>query len=852
MTPLHYLRSAAFIAAAALVAGCDGGSSSPSGDNAGAEQRVSIKRDDYGTPHVYANDTFGLFYGMGYAVAEDRLFQWEMLKRMGRGTAAEVLGKDMLVADTQARRDYDPASIQAQIDALPKSDRDILEGYAAGYNRRVAEVLENQKELLPKQFSELGFLPTRLTPLDIVGVHIRSIATNFSDSNGEVANLALLTALKQRYGNSVGEQVFDQLRWKNDTRATTTIAAEDQIALAGSVGSGKSLALEKSAGKPVASAKLLARAKQSEKEEIIIAGGLLQPVSAEAAQTERQLNTLRYGDYGPDHFPRASNVWLLDKSRVAEGHAVMFSGPQYGNSSPGNPYGIGLHGAGWNFVGSSSWGLPFANWGMNADIGWAVTVGFGDTTDMFQLTLAGDGATHYRHAGTTKEMSRRSERIDVKGGEPVTVEFLSTVYGQVSSFDTANGVAYAKKRTWDGKEVESLVSWARLSQARNWQEFLAQGKRMPLTMNWYYIDKENNIGEAFLGHFPIKAAGQDPRLPTPGDGSKDWAGIMPFEKVPKVLNPKSGHIINWNNKIQPNWDNADAVFWGQADRVDILDGIIRSKSRFNLAEIQNINIRASFTETNFSYFRPFIREAVRNEPNGTPLRVAAELLDQWDGVAWDPLQTGMYDSPAYTLFRTWLPKMIELTLKDDIPPEFWSQYEGASVVNPSMGAKVTLNALQGTQAGVQQDYDFFNGGDKYEVVREALRQTITNLEARYGADMKTWLTPVAPHQFVTTTFGGVPMNTPERAETLPVAMNRGTSNHLMMFPAGTAQYSDVLPPGQSAFIAPDGTRSPHYSDQLALYGDFRLKRSWLSDSDVDSHTQTSATLTYSREAPAAP
>lgn len=845
MTPLHYLRYAAVVAAAALMAGCDGGSSSSSADASGGEPSVSIKRDEYGTPHVYASDTFGVFYGMGYAVAEDRLFQWEMLKRMGRGTAAAVLGTSMVAADTQARRDYDPASIQAQIEALPKDDRDILEGYAAGYNKRVAEVLANQKELLPKQFSELGFLPTRLTPLDIVGVHIRSIATNFSDSNGEVANLALLTALKQRYGNSVGEQVFDQLRWKNDTKATTTIAAEEQLALA--------IAVDKGAGKTKPIAGLLAqRAQKKGQEAIIIAGGQLQPISAEAAQAERQMHTQRYGDYGPDYFPRASNVWLLDKTKVAEGHAVMFSGPQYGNSSPGNPYGIGLHGAGWNFVGSSSWGLPLSNWGMNADIGWAVTVGFGDTTDMFQLTLTGDGTSHYMHGGATKEMGRRSERIEVKGGEPVTVEFLSTVYGQVSSFDLPNGVAYAKKRSWDGKEVESLISWTRLSQAKNWQEFLAQGKRMPLTMNWYYIDKEDNIGEAFLGHFPIKAAGQDPRLPTPGDGTKDWAGIMPFEKVPKVLNPKSGYIINWNNKIQPNWDNADAVFWGQADRVDVLDTIIRSKKRFNLAEVQNINIRASFTETNFSYFRTFIREALRNEPSGTDLREAGDLLEQWDGVAWDPLQTGMYDSPAYTLFHAWLPKMMELTLKDDIPAEFWSQYESVNIANPSMGTKVTLNALQGAQAGVRQDYDFFNGQDKYEVVREAMKQALIELKARYGADMKTWLTPVTPHRFVTTTFGGVPMNTPDRGEVLPVAMNRGTSNHMMIFPAGTAQYSDVLPPGQSAFIAPDGSKSRHYSDQLALYGDFRLKRGWLTDQDVSAHTQSSTTLTYSREPAALP
>lgn len=49
---------------------------------------VEIKRDSYGVPHVFADNTYGLFYGYGYAVAQDRLFQMDMSRRSFTGRTA--------------------------------------------------------------------------------------------------------------------------------------------------------------------------------------------------------------------------------------------------------------------------------------------------------------------------------------------------------------------------------------------------------------------------------------------------------------------------------------------------------------------------------------------------------------------------------------------------------------------------------------------------------------------------------------------------------------------------------------------------------------------------------------------
>src|SRR5512139_3001540 len=79
---------------------------------------TKIYRDNYGVPHVYAKDTYGLFYGYGYAIATDRLFQMEMSRRTVLGTVSEVLAGFYLNYDIGIRSNYAPASIQKQYQAL--------------------------------------------------------------------------------------------------------------------------------------------------------------------------------------------------------------------------------------------------------------------------------------------------------------------------------------------------------------------------------------------------------------------------------------------------------------------------------------------------------------------------------------------------------------------------------------------------------------------------------------------------------------------------------------------------------------------------------------------------------------
>ena len=156
-------------------------------------EQVTIYRDAYGTPQVVADSNRGVYFGYGYAVATDRLFQMEMLKRTAEGRVAEALGEDFVELDIQLRTSYDHRSIQRQLDALPTPQLEILQAYAQGFNTRIDELTADN---LPVEFSDNDFLPQHWSAYDVAMTFVGSIAHRYSDFNSERDNLELLQQLE--------------------------------------------------------------------------------------------------------------------------------------------------------------------------------------------------------------------------------------------------------------------------------------------------------------------------------------------------------------------------------------------------------------------------------------------------------------------------------------------------------------------------------------------------------------------------------------------------------------------------------------------------------------------------------
>lgn len=121
---------------------------------------VSIVRDAYGVPAITADSDYDAWWGVGYAVAQDRLFQLELFRRATSGRLSEILGSTYLDDDLIARRDYytDP-EIDSMLAEIPTELRSRAEAYRDGINAWIEHVSQPGNPDLPGEFVALNDLP---------------------------------------------------------------------------------------------------------------------------------------------------------------------------------------------------------------------------------------------------------------------------------------------------------------------------------------------------------------------------------------------------------------------------------------------------------------------------------------------------------------------------------------------------------------------------------------------------------------------------------------------------------------------------------------------------------------------
>src|SRR4051812_2747264 len=70
----------------------------------GLRDEVQVIRDRWGVPHIYAQNVDDLFMAQGFVVAQDRLWQMELARRLAEGRLSEIVGAEGLAHDRLYRR----------------------------------------------------------------------------------------------------------------------------------------------------------------------------------------------------------------------------------------------------------------------------------------------------------------------------------------------------------------------------------------------------------------------------------------------------------------------------------------------------------------------------------------------------------------------------------------------------------------------------------------------------------------------------------------------------------------------------------------------------------------------------
>jgi penicillin amidase len=134
--------------------------------SAPVKQAVSIERDDWGIPHVFAESDEDLFYGFGYATAQDRLFQLDYLRRRALGRLSQVLGPEGLELDLVARTVGLPLIAEQEWNSLPDEARRLVTAFSNGINAHIQDCADK----LPIEFDLLGYKPEPWRPIDSIAI----------------------------------------------------------------------------------------------------------------------------------------------------------------------------------------------------------------------------------------------------------------------------------------------------------------------------------------------------------------------------------------------------------------------------------------------------------------------------------------------------------------------------------------------------------------------------------------------------------------------------------------------------------------------------------------------------------
>jgi len=566
------------------------------------------------------------------------------------------------------------------------------------------------------------------------------------------------------------------------------------------------------------------------------------------------------GLFVPGESPSASYAFLVSPKRSATGNALMMGGPQFSFHLPSDLYEAGLHGPGINAVGSTLTGYPFLMFGQTDKTAYSSTAGVDNITDIFEEKLNSKNPRQYWFMGKWRPMEVRREIFRIKNEEPKEFTFYYTVHGPMIKMDEAKGIAYAKQLACKEDYLSGFVSFYELMKAQSPEDFKKAAAISSLSVNVYYADTSGNIGYFHQGRYPKRSSKVSPLLPSPGTGEFEWQGFLPTEKNPHVINPVTGILANWNNKPAKDWSNGDlggifggAAGWGIDHRATLLMDSIKGKDKISIDDLKKMIQAITFSHPWAQRFKPFLLEAAKRYKSADPrVPKAIELLASWDDRWSDQNNDGLYNHPGLTIFNAWWDIVLKNTFENELG-EYWISFE-SSVGGPFNwerrkrypgGHPVFLRALLGKKAPNPLSYDYFNG-KRDEILVKSLSEGLDRAEKKFGSsDMSTWKTPVTPMAYAPTTILGVP-TTSEKVRTT-FFMERGTENHIVELKKEGAEGVIVVPPGASAFVKPDGKKSPYYEDQLEMFDKFEYKPLLNKEEAIKTKAKSKIELNYTYE-----
>ena len=584
----------------------------------GVKSEVTAERDVWGVPHIRAASLEDMAEAQGYVMAQDRLWQMDLLRRVARGQLSEILGKATLPVDRRFRTlRFGPAA-ERDAGLLEGDAKTAIEAYARGVNR----FIETHQDKLPLEFTLLKYKPQPWEPSDslVIAGYMYQTLTNTWE---EELNRAKVT---ERVGPERAKELFSE-----DAAMDHFVIGDPNAADDGSQRSGANSDDDDDDITPDIVLKA-SRSDAAPEQFVDLTSALAPSVLAWIGESQADI---RRG--------LGSNNWVVSGDHTATGKPLLANDTHLELSIPPIWYEMHLTAPGWNVKGFTLPGAPLVIIGHNDHIAWGFTNNGADVQDLYVETLNPANEEEYSVNGKWAKAQVDDEVIHVKGAPDEHLKILVTRHGPVVHRE--GNKAYALR--WTATEPGGLANTYNLmGKARNWEEFRQVMKKVwGPAQNAVYADIEGNIGYVVAARIPIRKKGHG-GVPVPGDTDDyEWTGYIPFDNLPQALNPASGLIVTANARVVgPNYKPYLTDRWEEPYRTARIWDLLHDKHDLRPADMLNV-------ETDiYSYPHAFLADqlaaaAKTATPKDPRTQQLISLARDWNGMA-EP------DSPVVSFLNT--------------------------------------------------------------------------------------------------------------------------------------------------------------------------------------------------------
>lgn len=571
----------------------------------GLNEEVEVYFDTYGIPHIYAESEEDAQFALGYVHAQDRLFQMEMIRRLGNGELAEILGTELVESDRFFRTlGTKESAIKASKAFIALDANNPMKKAATAYYDGINSYIENGK--LPIEYQILGIEARPFSIHDgyaIFGYMAFSFAQAFRTD-----------PLLMRIHDNLGVDYLNDLdvHW-NPTAQKIPFYSEPSI--------------------------------DSMLSDVFDIKALFQT------------------------FPTppfiGSNSWVIGPKKTKSGKVIFSNDTHIGFSQPSVWYEAHLNYPDANNYGFYLAGVPFSVMGHNDHLAIGITMLENDDIDFYVEKQNPDNANQVWFKDKWEDLDIRTETIKVKDGNDVSFEVKVSRHGPIIN-DALEHVSNTTDQPvsvyWIYNEfmptnLESAYLMGRAQNLEDIKSAVSLGAAPGL--NIMYGDVEGNIAWFSMGKLALRPDHVNSKLFLDGaSGLDEILGYVDFEDNPHSINPPAGYVYSANNQPESEDGTLHPGYYIPEDRARRIMEVLEKDNEWDIekAKVMINDVKSLIAIQMSADFVSIIGDLENGTANE---KQALAILSNWDG-------NSELNDIEPTIYIKMLYHFLEKTFKDDL------------------------------------------------------------------------------------------------------------------------------------------------------------------------------------------